>query len=158
MPLSAARVKGTLDKSIEGHIIVCGIVQGIKNLVLPLRLKSLGSQMRPIVILSNELSEEGGSAETQVWGEINRFEEIYIVKGSALNPVDLDRTRIQKAKAIIIIARKSDGTESGRKMMDADAVLMYKTIEANFKNIVIVTELASMNAIAFLVPGNEDRY
>ena len=43
-------------------------------------------------------------------------------------------------------------------MVDADAVLMYKTIEANFKNVTIITELASMNAIAFLVPGHEDRY
>lgn len=37
--LSHARVKNTLDKSIEGHIIVCGIVKGIKNLILPLRSK-----------------------------------------------------------------------------------------------------------------------
>ena len=43
-------------------------------------------------------------------------------------------------------------------MLDADAIFMYKTIEANFKNLHIVTELASMNAIAFLDPGNEDRY
>lgn len=43
-------------------------------------------------------------------------------------------------------------------MLDADAVLMYKTIEANYKNVIIITELASMNAIAFLVPGHEDRY
>jgi hypothetical protein len=43
-------------------------------------------------------------------------------------------------------------------MLDADSIFMYKTIEANFKNLIIVTELANMNAIAFLVPGNEDRY
>mmetsp|Transcript_13235 Transcript_13235/g.20665 ORF Transcript_13235/g.20665 Transcript_13235/m.20665 type:complete len:160 (-) Transcript_13235:1097-1576(-) len=37
--LSDARVKTKLDKNIEGHIIVCGIVKGIKNLILPLRSK-----------------------------------------------------------------------------------------------------------------------
>jgi hypothetical protein len=37
--LCDARVKNKLDKSIEGHIIVCGIVKGIKNLILPLRSK-----------------------------------------------------------------------------------------------------------------------
>jgi len=31
--------KTVLDKDIEGHIIVCGIVKGIKNLILPLRSK-----------------------------------------------------------------------------------------------------------------------
>ena len=35
---------------------------------------------------------------------------------------------------------------------------MYKTIEKSYKNVVIVTELASVNAIAFLVQGKEDSY
>jgi hypothetical protein len=115
--------------------------------------------MRPIVILSNDIvGDEEGNGDTYIWSEINRFEEIYILKGSALNPADLERARIQKAKAIIIIAKGSDGANGGRKMLDADAIFMYKTIEANFKNLIIVTELASMNAIAFLIPGNEERY
>lgn len=37
--LSDARVKNKLDTSIDGHIIVCGVVKGIKNLILPLRSK-----------------------------------------------------------------------------------------------------------------------
>ena len=41
--LSAARVKGSLDKSVKGHVIVCGLISGIKNLILPLRIKSLGN-------------------------------------------------------------------------------------------------------------------
>ena len=32
-----ARVKTVLDKSIENHIIVCGLIKGIRNLILPLR-------------------------------------------------------------------------------------------------------------------------
>jgi len=32
-----------LPNSIEGHILVCGIVKGIINLILPLRLKTLGT-------------------------------------------------------------------------------------------------------------------
>lgn len=44
-------------------------------------------------------------------------------------------------------------------MLDADAIFMYKTIEANYKNVIIVTELAQMGAIAFLVQGgNEENY
>jgi hypothetical protein len=70
----------------------------------------------------------------------------------------LQRARVLQAKAIIIVAKETEGNAAGGKMLDADAIFMYKTIEANFKNLHIVTELASMNAIAFLVPGNEDRY
>jgi hypothetical protein len=36
--LNDARVT-KLDSSIDGHIVVCGIVKGIKNLILPLRSK-----------------------------------------------------------------------------------------------------------------------
>lgn len=86
--LSNARVN-ELSNSIEGHIIVCGFVKGIKNLILPLRLKTL-PQKRPIVILSNgSLGDETISGDTFLWSEINIFEEIYIIKGSALNPGDL---------------------------------------------------------------------
>jgi len=46
--------------------------------------------MRPIVILSNDIvGDEEGNGDTLIWSEINRFEEIYIIKGSALNPADL---------------------------------------------------------------------
>ena len=37
--LNEGRVKNKLDKSITNHIVVCGIVKGIKNLILPLRSK-----------------------------------------------------------------------------------------------------------------------
>lgn len=73
MPLSGARIKNSLDKSIEDHIIVCGIVEGIKNLILPLRTKQLGSTMRPIVILSNDMGDDDQNGDTYVWSEINRF-------------------------------------------------------------------------------------
>lgn len=43
--------------------------------------------------------------------------------------------------------------------MDADAIFMYKTIQANYKHVSIVTELASMQAIAFLISQSEtDNY
>ena len=63
IPLSAARVKGSLDKSIKGHVIMCGLISGIKNLILPLRIKSLGNKMCPIVILTDE------SADTEASGD-----------------------------------------------------------------------------------------
>lgn len=42
--------------------------------------------------------------------------------------------------------------------IDADAIFMYKTIEANYKNVIIVTELASVGAIAFLVQGKDESF
>lgn len=56
---------------------------------------------RPIVILSNDIGNDNINGDTLIWKDI-KFEEIYIIKGSGLNPADLERARIQKAKAIII--------------------------------------------------------
>ena len=158
--LSEARVKNGLNKSLEGHIIVCGIVKGIKNLILPLRLKTLGSQKRPIVILSNDnMGDENLNGDTYLWSEINRFEDVYMIRGSALNPADLEKARVSKAKAIIILAKSSLEANSdgmNQQVLDADAIFMYKTIEANYKNVSIVTELAQMSAVAFIINENSD--
>lgn len=78
--LQEARVTNTLPKNIEGHIIVCGLIKGIKNLILPLRCKNLGRNKRPIVILTSD----NVNGDTYVWPEINRFQDIYLIKGSAL--------------------------------------------------------------------------
>ena len=43
MSLQDARDIANLPRNLENHIIVCGIVKGIKNLILPLRCKTLGS-------------------------------------------------------------------------------------------------------------------
>mgnify|MGYP001054949083 FL=1 len=109
--------------------------------------------------MSNDnLGDENLNGDTFIWSEINRFEEIYLIRGSALQPADLDKARVGRAKAIIILSKSYENT--GGKMaqnnLDADAIFMYKTIEANYKNVVIVTELASVGAIAFLVQGKEE--
>lgn len=107
--LNEARVKTKLDSSIDGHIIVCGIVKGIKNLILPLRSKFQSGIIRPIVILSNDsLGDDNLNGDTFIWSEINIFEEIYLIRGSALIPADLERARAGKAKAIIILSKSYD--------------------------------------------------
>ena len=151
--LSDAR-KTVLNKNIEQHIIVCGIVKGIKNLILPLRSRFQSGQKRPIVILSNDnLGDENLNGDTYIWSEINLFEDIYLIRGSALSPVDLERARVGKAKAIIILSKSYESGSGAmtQNSLDADAIFMYKTIRATYKNVVIVTELASVGAIAFLV-------
>lgn len=157
--LNDARVKTKLDSSIDGHIIVCGIVKGIKNLILPLRSKFQHGAIRPIVILSNDsLGDDNLNGDTFIWNEINIFEEIYLIRGSALIPADLERARAGKAKAIIILSKSFESTGSStQNNLDADAIFMYKTIEGHHKNVTIVTELTSVSAIGFLEAGKEEQ-
>lgn len=85
MSLAEARVKTVLDKSIENHIIVCGLIKGIRNLILPLRSRYLIGPKRAIVILSNDnLADENQCSESLIWDEINNFEDIHFIRGSAL--------------------------------------------------------------------------
>jgi len=82
------------------------------------------------------------TADTYIWSEINCFEDIYLIRGSALNPADLEKANVQKAKSIIILAKGFESHGARQATIDADAIFMYKTIQANYKNVSIVTELA----------------
>ena len=108
---------------------------------------------KPIVILTNDtMGNDTVNGDTYIWPEINRFEEIYLIRGSALNPTSLDKASAKKAKAIIILAKSMEQRGvSGQERLDADAIFMYKTIEAKYNNAYIVTELESMSTVAFLV-------
>ena len=160
IPLVEAQIKRCSDKGIESHIIVWGIISGIQNLILPLRSKTLSNPRTPIVILSNDNGRDDGiDWETNIWREINRFEEIYIMHGSALNPADLEKARITKAKAVIILAKPHEGGTSNMKhqtMLDADVIFMYKTIRSTFNNSIIITDLASTSTINFLIEKKDE--
>lgn len=102
--LQEARVVNELPKNIDNHIIVCGLIKGIRNLILPLRCKNLGKNKRPIVILTNDTV----SGDTYVWPEINRFQDIYLIRGSALNPAILEKAMAHRARSIIILAKQKE--------------------------------------------------
>lgn len=87
-----------------------------------------------------------------MWPEINRFQDIYLIKGSALNPAILEKAMAHKARSIIILANKTDAKKStGQERMDAGNIFIYRTIVAKYKNVFIVTELEAMATLAFLV-------
>ena len=104
--------------------------------------------------MSNDnLGDENLNGDTFIWSEINRFEDIHLIRGSALQQGDLEKAKVSKAKAIIILSKSFEmsGGSMSHNSLDADAIFMYKTIDAHNKNPIIVTELASVGAIAFLV-------
>ena len=111
-----------------------------------------------MILTNDNMGDETLNGDTYLWSEINRFEDVYIIRGSALNPADLEKARVSKSKAIILLAKKSmsDSSDISQQVLDADAIFMYKNIEANYKNVHIVTELAQMSAVAFIISENQD--
>lgn len=78
-----------------------------------------------VIILSNDnIGDDDMSGDTYIWSEINKFEEIYLKRGSALNPADLEKARVHKAKAIIIFAKNYENTSGAgsQNILDADAI------------------------------------
>ena len=69
----------------------------------------------------------------------------------------MEKARVGKASAIIILGKgyRADGGIQSNNNLDADAIFMYKTIEKHYKVSIIVTELASVNAITFLVQDKD---
>lgn len=89
-----------------------------------------------------------------------RFEDIYLIKGSALQQGDLQKAQVKKASAVIILSKSYESSSSSfmHNSLDADAIFMYKTIDAQTKNPIIVTELATINAIAFIEQDKGDSF
>lgn len=80
------------------------------------------------------------------------------MQGSALNPADLEKARITKAKAVIILSKPQEegGGIKSQTMMDADVIFMYKTIRNTYSGSIIITDLASTSTINFLLQGKDE--
>ena len=99
--------------NIKDHIIICGICHNMIDLIKPLRSKNFPKNiLPPIVILSKELPNK------KLWNTIGYFENIYLVKGDAIEKSDLKRAGIKTAKYVILLAPSineiSNFTESQR--------------------------------------------
>ena len=135
---------GQFDEiSFEDHFIICGIVSGMRNLLLPLRSKSL-QKVHKIIILYNE------QLPSRIWKQINRFPEVYFLQGSPLKPEFLQRACINKARGVVILSNFQDGSDgetnsTNKNMADADTIVIYKTVRHICKNssVRIITELST---------------
>ena len=133
--LESATLKHLDDVKLMDHIIVCGIVPGMKHLLLPLRAKSI-KIISPVVIMYND------SMPANIWQQINRFPKVYFIQGNPLKPEDLDRVCLQSALALVILSKKSENDNSQTTtMVDADSIFIYKTVKSQNPNIRIITEL-----------------
>ena len=98
---------------IKDHIIICGICHNLIDLIKPLRSKNFPKNLLPtIVILSKELPNK------KLWNTIAYFENIYLIKGDAIEKSDLKKAGIKTAKYVILLAPSikeiSNFTESQR--------------------------------------------
>ena len=118
---------------IRDHIIICGICHNLIDLIKPLRSKNFPKNILPIiVILSKDLPNK------KLWNTIAYFENIYLVKGNAIEKSDLKRAGIKTAKYVILLAPSineiSNFTESQRIKNSEETVYNSDDEEENNDN------------------------
>ncbi len=134
-------------RKIENHVIICGLVSSIEYFILALRTKIMGGSRPPIIIMTTE------QIKTEIWKKINLFEDVYFIRGSPLNPADLERASINRAIGVVILSEEiSNGKKVGSKnTKEAEAIFIYKTIKNMNTRAFVVIELSNMSKVSFLL-------
>ena len=125
---------------LDQHIIICGISENIKHLILPLRTRDKFIQS-PILIIH---TEEHISFE--VLNDIYYFPHVYYMQGNPLKNEDLKKARINKSKAVVILSNfKSDDS-----IVDANSIFIFKAIKKETQKTLIIADLISSKSIEYL--------
>jgi hypothetical protein len=136
------RVASADQNIVSDHIIVCGIHPSIYYFILPLRAKYLHFH-KPIVILNPE------PPSNEIWESINRFPNIWYIKGSPKNMEDLYRANIGYAdKAIIFANTLMIGDDSD--MCDSETTLIYKALNRAEPGVQVIVEIVNTNNLKYL--------
>lgn len=140
------------DKSIQNHIVVCGVHSSIYHFILPLRAKYL-KPLQNIVIITGE------PIQPDIWASIACFPQIYLVNGSPLNQETLLKANINYADKAVILGHDStiqnDKLMKNDEMLDAESIFIYKAIKKCNKDLQIMTELVYSSNIEFLLPKSQ---
>lgn len=123
------------SKLAENHIIICGMVENMRNFVMPLRAKHLKT-ISPIVILHEH------TLSMKQWQQLQYFTQIYFVRGSTLSEQSFDRTNIMKASQVVIltpaVTKQQDDNETpemeeiyneSEKLRDSKTIFIYNVIK-----------------------------
>lgn len=137
---------------LNSHIIICGIVQNMKNLLMPLRAFSMKNQQFPILIIDKE-----DHISSNILKDIQYFPDIYYMQGNLIKSKDLHRACIKRAKAVIILS-KNRYNDDRHEMVDADTIFIYKAIRNENKNVLIIADLASISTIGFISSNDDMNY
>jgi hypothetical protein len=153
-PRTGHEAENFSNEILSQHIIVCGLIQNMKNLILPLRACSMKNQQHPILIIDKE-----DHIPSEIWKDIQYFPDVYYMQGSPIKSKDLYRACIKKAKAVIILSKNQNHNDDNHnEMVDADTIFIYKAIRNENRNVLIIADLASINTIAFISSNDNINY
>ena len=132
------------EELLDHHIVICGIGPNLKNLIMPLRARSIKVKTLPILIM-----DKSEHIPSELWKEIQYFPDVYYMQGNAIKSEDLKKAGIPKAEAVIILS--SNIIEKDQEdMRDADTIFIYKAIKNEAKKTLIIADISSVNSIGYI--------
>jgi hypothetical protein len=91
----------------------------------------------------------------EIFESISKFENIILINGSPLIIQDSLRANIQYANRAVILGNNKTNENYQKKMIDPNAIFIYKAIKICNPNIQIMTELVYDSNIEYLLPDSE---
>ena len=132
------------DELLDHHIVVCGIGPNLKNLIMPLRARSIKEKCLPILIM-----DKSEHIPSELWKEIQYFPDIYYMQGNAIKSEDLKKAGVHKAEAVIILSNNFVEKDQ-EDMRDADTIFIYKAIKNEAKKTLIIADISSVSSIGYI--------
>lgn len=121
-------------------IIVCGWVENMHCLLVPLRASHL-TELQPVVIIDPVVPDE------RAWRLVGSFRHVYFVQGSPLHESTLLRAGIERAHSLVVLNRDVV-TDRG----DADTVMMMLGVERTFPHVRVLAEMVNPSMIKLVPP------
>lgn len=154
VPLSHATIESSVAAelpSLKDHVIVIGNMDHIISFVRTLRLKYLTDTI-PIVLLAEHPPTES------VWSRLSNFPFLFFVRGTPLNPDDLDRAGIEFARTVVIVTKESNEHQNdmvhalnAQTGVDAEAILVRKMILEINPHVDLIVEIVNSDNLHLLI-------
>lgn len=148
--LSDYTVRTTLSEdfpSISSHfLIIAKSLEGVPELIKPLRAKYLGKCVPIIILCPYEMP-------SSVWAKICMMSSIFFVRGSGLQENDLVRCGLYKASRVVVLTEfteKKENLIATESLVDADAIFIYQFVRRMNKKVKVCVEMVHPTNIVYL--------
>eukprot|EP00003_Mantamonas_plastica_P027345 TRINITY_DN5846_c1_g1_i2.p1 TRINITY_DN5846_c1_g1~~TRINITY_DN5846_c1_g1_i2.p1 ORF type:complete len:731 (-),score=239.15 TRINITY_DN5846_c1_g1_i2:251-2443(-) len=139
-----------VDDLLDNHVIICGTLDDLGNIVKPLRASYL-DRFDPIVILNTQAPTE------EQWSAVANFPGVYFCKGSPLSRADLFRVRIKSARCVLVMSNPQNKNMNEPQLQDWDAIIVSRDIEDITQGkVLVITDLIHNSNMQFMSHGTDD--
>ena len=140
--------KAHLEKvTFKDHILICGASKDLPLLISPLRSPDLLDYQRIVIVHEKALDDKTMQG-------LKDLQEIYFLKGSALDHADLVRANISQAAKVLILNEHEKLNDEDAFMIDSSTVMSVMSSRSLSPKTYIIAEIIYSSNIRFIEQEN----